>query len=348
MANRNEAEAQLYDHTNRLLQSHEVLLSDKYRNSLIYRALRKTVRRRHAVLDIGSGTGVWAIAAAKLGARRVVAIEQDPLLIGLIKQTAVNNGVADRVEVIQGDSRQIQLAREFDVVISETIGYLVFDESIVSIMVDARERFLKPGGALIPDSVALVVAGARLKSRNERAPAGVPINQEYFASLEMNIPVGLKDARQLRLLTEPAELIRIDLKTSRGSPELENLVAHWKLEDASEINCFAVWGELLLARGVVLSTRKTSSWPPMIYRVRKFGHSSGELEFGLSLTAETNYWTATLTSEAEQEIQKCSPAFAAAELLARTRTDKDVFAMLALSQTLKLIQEKSIDLRPKS
>src|SRR6202158_3507628 len=146
VADHNEVEGQLYNHTNQLLRTHETLLSDGNRNRSFYRALKKTVTKTSSVLDIGSGTGVWAVAAAKLGARRVVAIEAEPLLIGLIKQIARDNGVASKVEVVQGDSRQIQLGQEFDIVISETIGHLVFDEPIVPIMIDARKRFLKPGG----------------------------------------------------------------------------------------------------------------------------------------------------------------------------------------------------------
>ncbi len=160
-------------------------------NRSLYRALKQTVTKDSCVLDIGSGTGIWAVAAAMMGAKRVVAIEEEPLLIGLIKALARENGVAERVEVIEGDSRRVQLGKEFDIVISETVGHLVFDESIVSIMVDARERFLRPGGLLIPESVALVAAAAHLKSRHKRLPAGIPLAHDHFESLALNIPVGL-------------------------------------------------------------------------------------------------------------------------------------------------------------
>jgi len=150
----NEADARLYNHTDQLLKAHETLLSDANRNRPLYRALKKTVTKYSSVLDIGSGTGIWAVAAAKLGARRVVAIEEEVLLIGVIKDLAKENGVADRVEVIQGDSRRVQLGKEFDIVISETVGHLVFDESIASIMIDARTRFLQSGGILIPETVS--------------------------------------------------------------------------------------------------------------------------------------------------------------------------------------------------
>ena len=163
----NDTETRLYQQTAQLLKDHESLLSDEHRNRPFYKALKNHVTGTSSVLDIGSGTGLWAIAAARMGARRVVAIEQDVLLLGLIKALARHNGVADRVEVLGGDSRQAGLGKDFDIVISETVGHLVFDEPIVPIMIDARERFLKPGGVLIPGSVALLAAAAQLRQRRQ-------------------------------------------------------------------------------------------------------------------------------------------------------------------------------------
>ena len=326
VADHNEVEGRLYNHTNQLLRAHETLLSDGNRNRSFYRALKRTVTKTSSVLDIGSGTGVWAVAAAKLGARRVVAVEEEPLLIGLIKQIARDNGVASKVEVVQGDSRQIQLGQEFDIVISETIGHLVFDEPIVPIMIDARKRFLKSGGILIPGAVALVAAGAHLNIGRQTLPASVPIDQSGFQSLSLNSPMALQDPAQLRIRTDPQKLIAVDLMQIDAPPDLDNLAARWQNLDARKINCFAVWAEATLAPRVNVIARHTTSWLPMVYRVKPFSGKRGDIEFRLSLSSKTNYWTATLTSDGAEDVQSFSPAFAAAELLARTRTDHDVFS----------------------
>jgi len=193
MSETGEAEARLYNHTDRLLQGHGRLLRDTERNQLLFEALSETVTSEAAVLDIGSGTGIWAVAAAVLGARRVVAIEYEPLLLGVIRALAEENGVTEKIEIISGDSRQIALGRDFDIVISETIGHLVFDESIVSIMIDARERFLKPGGMMIPQIVRLLAAAAHLKGADEKLPAGIPLAGSVFDSLSVNIPLALDE-----------------------------------------------------------------------------------------------------------------------------------------------------------
>ncbi len=320
----NETEARLFNYATELFKGHEKLLGDTSRNRAFYRALKKRVTARTSVLDIGSGTGVWAIVAALLGAEHVVAIEQDPLLIGLIKSLAKSNGVSDRIEAIAGDSRRIALGKKFDIVISETIGNLAFEEQIIPIMIDARERLLKPGGVLIPESVALVASAAHLKRRNKEMPAGIAVEYESFEWLSMNIPVGLGDRSLLKLITEPRDLARVDLTTIQNVPEFPELTARWDVEDASDVNCFAVWAEATLTGGVKLTGRRTTSWTPLVYRVRPFTGKRGLLEFKLTLTATSNYWTSALTSRDGIESQSYSPAYAASLLLAQSRTDADL------------------------
>jgi predicted RNA methylase len=143
-------EAQIYAHLQLLLNDHERMLADGPRNRAFYRALERRVRPDSVVLDVGAGTGLWAITAARLGAKRVVAVDSNELLLGLIKQLAIAAGVGDRVQPVYGYSTALALEKEFDIVVSETIGFDGFDEAIVPIMQDARTRFLKAGGALIP------------------------------------------------------------------------------------------------------------------------------------------------------------------------------------------------------
>jgi SAM-dependent methyltransferase len=322
-------EAQLYERVHQLLRSHESLLCDGRRNRPFMRALKKHVNSETHVLDIGSGSGIWAIAAAKLGARRVVAIEREPLMGGVIRELAKANGVSDRVDVLIGDALHgvgSELGKDFDIVITETIGYLGFDEEIVPIAVDARTRFLKPGGAMIPNSLSLCVAGVRVKDRRERLPVGIPLEFDYFESLARHSPHGRDKPTALEFLTAPRVLVHADLTTITGVPDLTNLAAQWPAADVAGIDGFAAWCDMTLTKGVRLSTARTSSWSPVVYRIRGFEQSHGDLEFKLALTAETANWNVSLTGSERQELQTYSPALAAAELLAQARGGPGVFS----------------------
>lgn len=301
-------------HTHHIFKAHRELLEDRVRNRAFYAALRKRVTGDSVVLDIGSGTGIWAIAAALLGARRVVAVEKDTLLIRLIKNLARENRVQDRIEIIEGDSREIKLSREFDLLVSETIGNSAFDEEIVPILIDARKRFLKREAALIPSKVSLIAAPACMKARNQKIPSGVPLSCNYFNSLSMNVPRLLRGRAGLKLLGEPRELLRVDLGTIKRPPVLSNLTARWRIKDTASMNCFVTWAEAILTDGIKLSTLDTTSWSPLVYMIRPFKESKGNLEFVLETSGKNYYWSASLASGRGEERQSYSPVLALVSL----------------------------------
>ncbi len=317
----NDFEASLYDHAHKLLRAHEILLRDAVRNRAFYNALKKRVAADSVVLDIGAGTGIWAITAAKLGAKKVVAIETDELLIGLIKNLAREHGVEQKIETVCGKSLDVQLEKEFDLVISETVGYLGFDENIVEIMLDARRRFLKTGGAIIPETVALFAAAAHLKTEQEIVPNGLPFDFNRLAKLNLNSPRILNKKRDLKLITKPQRLIQTNLYRATKRPSLENLRAGWNVPNADSINCFVVWVESRLTGGVCFSTRRTTSWLPNIYRIEPVEGGCNRVEFELSLTKASNYWTTTFFSAQTGRTQSYSPELAATELTLLSRTD---------------------------
>jgi protein arginine N-methyltransferase 1 len=330
----NEAAARLYAHTAQVLSVHELLLSDEHRNKKFYEALAAVVTNQKIVLDIGTGSGIWAITAAALGAKKVVAIDRDEIVSGLVKRLAADNGVGDRIEFICGDPRQLQLPRQFDVVISETIGNVIFEEDIVPLMADARERFLTPGGVLIPSGVTLMVAPAFFP-RPSRLPSGISGNFDYFSTFMLNSPVALTDKSELQLVGEARKLVEVDLTSIATALDLTKLHAEWEEGDASSFNCFAVWGEVRLSESLSVSTLETSSWSIMLYRINPFAAPRGKIEFKLSLTSSTNYWAVSLAHDQHQETQSYSPAKAATELVVQTRTNPEVLAQL---QRMGLLQ----------
>jgi ubiquinone/menaquinone biosynthesis C-methylase UbiE len=304
-----------YLHTQHIFRGQGQLLSDEARNRAFLRAIQKNVRKGSSVLDIGSGTGIWAIAAAFSGAKRVVAVEQDELLIPIIRNTIKENGVGDKVEVVHGNSRDLKLNERFDLIVSETIGNQAFEEDIVPTMTDARERFLKRGGTLIPGEVAFVAAAAHYENAINGSPAGVSTKCTYFQSLSLNIPLMLSSKAGLKIVSSTKPLLRVDLNRANDPPDLSNLTASWKRADTERINCFVVWAEMTLTTGIKLSTLKTTSWSPVVYPIKSFKQSRGDVEFTLNMTENSHYWSAALSNKKEKETQSYSPVFAYTSLM---------------------------------
>jgi SAM-dependent methyltransferase len=133
---------------------HKGFLRDPVRNAAFRAAIERAVKPGMRVLDIGTGTGIWACVAARAGAERVVAVDFSDFA-DHARRTVAQNGFADRVEVLKADILELELDEPFDVVIHELIGGLLWEEEMVPILRRAREKFLAPGGVILPGAVDL-------------------------------------------------------------------------------------------------------------------------------------------------------------------------------------------------
>lgn len=113
-------------------------------------ALRRSVKPGCVVLDMGTGPGIMAMLACQFGARKVYAIEPDPI-IQVARQNVAENGLAGRIEFIEGLSTQVSLPERADVIVSDLNGTLPWYQQHFASVIDARRRFLAPGGVMIPE-----------------------------------------------------------------------------------------------------------------------------------------------------------------------------------------------------
>jgi ribosomal protein L11 methyltransferase len=116
----------------------------------VARLMQRRVRPGDAVADLGAGSAVLSIVAAKLGARRATAIEMDPDAIPNALQNVARNGVADRVAVIEGDAGPLlPLLAPVDVIVANIIS------SVLVELLPAMAASLAPGGVAILSGVLL-------------------------------------------------------------------------------------------------------------------------------------------------------------------------------------------------
>ena len=106
------------------------------------------------MLDIGTGSGVLALAAARAGARRVYAVEASDIAEVAERVFRVNGG-GDRITLLPGWSRFTELPEQADLLVAEVIGNEPLEEEILETTLDARRRLLKPGARMIPHALTL-------------------------------------------------------------------------------------------------------------------------------------------------------------------------------------------------
>jgi protein arginine N-methyltransferase 1 len=135
------------------------MAADGVRMDAYARAIQRTVRPGSIVVDIGAGTGIFSLLAARAGARKVHAVDPNPA-IWMTADLARENGLADRIQVHHATSYELELApdEKADVVVSDLRGSMPPHEQHFAVLRDARRRLLAPGGVLIPQHDELLVA----------------------------------------------------------------------------------------------------------------------------------------------------------------------------------------------
>lgn len=109
------------------------------------------------VLDVGAGTCILSIMAAKAGARRVFAVEATDMA-HRAKVIVEANGLADVIQVLHGTVETVSLPCKVDVIVSEWMGYFLLRESMLDSVIVARDKFLKEDGSLFPSHANLYLA----------------------------------------------------------------------------------------------------------------------------------------------------------------------------------------------
>jgi protein arginine N-methyltransferase 1 len=244
---------------------HVLMLNDRARTDAYLHAISEVVQPEDVVVELGTGTGVLAVAAAKAGARHVYAVEA-----GAIGKTAeavfAANGLSDRITLVSGLSTHVTLPERADVLISEIIGNEPLHERVLESTRDAIKRFLKPDARFVPRTLRIyavpvdipesLIARYRFMESTQaewRDWYGVdfsPLSQ-WNAPTSLRVLISPRQARDWTRLSEPALLAEIDL--SSGHPPRIDRETHVVASRQGLINGVVVYFELGLSPSIELS-----------------------------------------------------------------------------------------------
>lgn len=208
---------------------HVAMLEDRPRTDAFLDAIARTVRPGDVVVEIGTGTGILAMAAARAGARRVFAIEATQIAASA-RAVVEANALGDRVSVVEGWSSEVTLPEPGDVLVSEIIGNDPFGEQVLEATLDARRRLLKPGARLVPSRVTLVATPVSIPAASAgrwRFTAEAVARWRGWYGFDLSpvlrdqrdgatVDVRPATAREWTALGSPATLASVDLATFDG------------------------------------------------------------------------------------------------------------------------------------
>ncbi len=240
------------------------MVADRVRVNAYAEALRKTVRKGAVVLEIGTGPGIFAVLACKLGASRVYAIESSEI-IQVAREVAAANDCADKIEFFEEISNRVTLPRRADVVLSDLRGVLPLFERHIPAIVDARRRFLAPGGTLIPrkDTLWAAIAEApELYSELVNPWEHNSLGQNLHAARRLVVNNVLKGRLSPdQLLTTHQLWTTLDYGSIENHDVRGNL--DWRIERVGTGHGIVVWFDADLAEGSSFSNAPSA--PETIY-----------------------------------------------------------------------------------
>lgn len=237
---------------------HFPMLNDHARSQAYLTALQRQVVPGSHVLDIGSGTGLLAMMAARAGAGRVTTCEANPLLAEIARQVVAANDLSDVVTVVPRMSTELrvgsaELPTPADLVVSEIVDCGLVGEGLIPTVRHCRDNLLAPGGVLLPRAARMfgfLVESEILSDQNQvSTAAGFDVRLLNLLSTRGHYPVRLNTWPHV-LLSSTTQLFELDL--AAGSlrethnqitvPVLRNGLAH----------ALIAWFELDLGAGVCL------------------------------------------------------------------------------------------------
>jgi SAM-dependent methyltransferase len=251
-----------------LISFHQMLLQDKERMDTFRRAILKTVQPGDVVLDIGTGSGILAFFACQAGAARVYAVERTDIL-EVAKKLAKANQFEARIVFLSGELDTVEVPERVDVITSELIAKALLGEQMAEILSDARHRFLKPGGKLIPADVQLFVAPVQSEAAYQRVE--LPPKSAYdldFSSLRSFSTHTTASARFQpdELLADGQIAYHLDTATV-AKRDLIKTTLTFRVTRRATLHGFCGWFSANLADGVTLSNVPpgTHSWDNLFF-----------------------------------------------------------------------------------
>ncbi len=246
---------------------HFNILHDERRNAAYDAALRRAVLPGTRVLDIGTGSGLLAMMAARAGAAEVIACEMNPAIAENAEEIVRQNGYANRVRVItkhSNDLTEADLGGRVDLIVSEIVSNDLLSQNILPVHERAVRQLLKPGGKVIPARGTVRVALAEYRGDDASYVLDDVAGFDLSAFLTLAPPVLRRRVGDpnLSLRSEAGDLFEFDLASAEFHAPSQGSVAC--RSSGGRVNGVAQWIEVELDEAVRYENRPapgtTSCW----------------------------------------------------------------------------------------
>ena len=251
---------------------HAAMLNDAPRAEAFDRAIRRAVKPGMHVLDIGTGTGLLAMMAARAGAGRVTACESIGALADVAETIIKNSRLKDIVNVIVKSSDALDSAEmngRADLLVAEILDAGLLSEGVLRSFADARARLLEPGAPVIPQAATVhavpVECEALYAERRVGTVAGFDLSPFNALAPRLYLQADLR-RYDWRALAAPVPVFSFDFRSATPAPEERTIPVAATADGSAQLIAF--WFTLALDDETTLSTAPdapATHWQQAVY-----------------------------------------------------------------------------------
>ncbi len=252
------------------------VVRDHARNAAYDAALVRAIQPGMIVLEIGTGSGILAMMAARAGASQVITCEVNPTIAAMASNNIARNDYADRIKVVIKHSSELNieadLGRPADLLVSEIVSNSILSEDVLPVIEHATRALLRPGGTVIPARAIARVALAwseTVAHYHIGTVDGFDLSAlNHLAPPRWRLKVG---DRGLELASEPEDLFLFGFRTDdRHRASIANVAL---TANGRRANCLVQWVKLEMDEQGTYENRPalgaTSNWAVLAYPLRR-------------------------------------------------------------------------------